>query len=241
MGVVAIPSSKAGNVNRVTKLLRCVLVWADDRCADLTGCLVRCESKKGAHEGGSRSVAANVSTLRFDGAERLEDTDVLLVVDDILTSGKSFRAVDGVVRSAGFSGTIVNFAFSRTMPGVCIDKYVRFAYGERVAQRRCETFNSLVLDLDQTLIDDAAKDDDYEEGLWGGGSAARSCPYSVYAGAVGLTALGVPYAVISNRPKRELDVILRDSSLSDAVFHRGHAKQRRGRGTGGGLTLSLRV
>ena len=221
VGVVAIPSSEAGNVNRVTKLLRCVLVWSDDQCADLTGCLVRCESKRGAHEGGSRSVAANVSTLRFDGAERLEDIDVLLVVDDILTSGKSFRAVDGIVRSAGFSGTIVNFAFSRTMPGVCIDEYVRFAYGERVAQRRCETFNSLVLDLDQTLVDDAAKDDDYEEGLWGGGGATRLCPYSFYSEAAGLTALGVPYAVISNRPKRELDAIFRDPSVSDALYHKG--------------------
>ena len=221
VGVVAIPSSEAGNVNRVTKLLRCVLVWADDQCADLTGCLVRCESKRGAHEGGSRSVAANVSTLRFNGAERLEDIDVLLVVDDILTSGKSFRAIDGVVRSAGFSGTIVNFAFSRTMPGVCIDEYVRFAYGERAAQRRCETFNSLVLDLDQTLIDDAAKDDDYEEGLWGGGGATRLCPYSIYSEAAGLTALGVPYAVISNRPKRELDAIFRDPSVSDALYHKG--------------------
>ena len=221
VGVVAIPSSEAGNVNRVTKLLRCVLVWADDQCADLTGCLVRCESKRGAHEGGSRSVAANVSTLRFNGAEKLEDIDVLLVVDDILTSGKSFRAVDGVVRSAGFSGTIVNFAFSRTMPGVCIDEYVRFAYGERAAGRRCETFNSLVLDLDQTLIDDAAKDDDYEEGLWGGGGATRLCPYSIYSEAAGLTALGVPYAVISNRPKRELDAIFRDLSVSDALYHKG--------------------
>ena len=239
VGVVAIPSSRAGNVNRVTKLLRCVLVWMDDQCADLTGCLVRCESKRGAHEGGSRSVAANVSTLRFDGTERLEDIDVLLVVDDILTSGKSFRAVDGVVRDAGFGGTIVNFAFSRTMPGVCIDEYVRFAYGERAVGRRCGTFNSLVLDFDQTLIDDAVKDDDYEEGLWGGGGATGSCPYSVYPGAGGLTALGVPYAVISNRPKRELDAILRDPSVSDAVFHRGTCEAETREGDWWGARLEL--
>lgn len=239
VGAVAIPSSKAGNVNRVTKLLRRGLAWADDRCVDLTGCLVRCESKKGAHEGGSRSVAANVSTLRFDGAERMEDIDVLLVVDDILTSGKSFRAVDGIVRSAGFSGTIVNFAFSRTMPGVCIDEYVRFAYGERAAGRRCETFNSLVLDLDQTLIDDAAKDDDYEEGLWGGGGVIGPCPYSVYPGAEDLTALGVPYAVISNRPKRELDAILRDPSISDAFFHKGTCEAETREGDWWGVRLVL--
>ena len=122
-GVVTIPSSKAGFTNTVTTLVRKVLSSNPRPFADLTDRFVRTRDRASSHLGGRRSIASNVQTLEVDRRCDLRSYDVLVVVDDILTSGTSFRAVDIALRNAGFAGTVVNFAFARTATPEAIELY----------------------------------------------------------------------------------------------------------------------
>lgn len=131
LGVVVIPSSTVGRVNRVTELVRRVVAGSElaSTIADLTWCLQRTQSKAKAHSGGTRSVSKNLDTLLVDPDARVQDYHAILVIDDITTTGNSFLAADSKLREAGFEGKIVNFAFARTCSSEAIHLFKQLEWG----------------------------------------------------------------------------------------------------------------
>ena len=215
-GVVTIPSSTKGVTNRVTELTRRVLAGGPQLFDDLTRIVTRSRSKGKAHSGGGRSYREGFDTLYVENSQAVTRCDIILVLDDILTTGTSFRAMDARLRASGFSGTIVNYAFSRTLPaeGVayCLDH--RSGSGANVVQTRRKKqaangpVEALVLDLDQTLLDDPVRNMEFEERLPSPWRGAGGSPYSTYVGVPALTGIGIPFAIVSNRPTRQLEVLL---------------------------------
>ena len=115
-GVAVIPSSKKNITNRVTMLTREVLARNPRPFSDLTRSIYRAVDKPTAHSGGVRSVQSNVETLAVKDPRVIAQLDVLVVLDDVVSKGTSFRAIGQLLRKAGFKGTLVNFAFTHTYP-----------------------------------------------------------------------------------------------------------------------------
>lgn len=221
-GVVVVPSSKSGKTSRVTELTRCALRHPLIGIDDLTECLIRTKSKATAHEGGRRSIAENVASLEFNEPGKLEKYDVILVIDDILTTGNSFRAVGELLRGRRFRGFLVNFAFAKTVPA---DASL-MNWTDCLARRaRCiddTLFDAIVFDLDQTLIDDAVRDDEYEAALWQRSpDRSNACPYHIYPGIDDLMAHKIPFAIVSNRPERELEALFAEPSIANPILRDG--------------------
>ncbi len=221
-GVVVVPSSKSGKTSRVTELTRCALRHPLIGIDDLTECLIRTKAKATAHEGGRRSIAENVASLEFNEPGKLEKYDVILVIDDILTTGNSFRAVGELLRGRRFRGFLVNFAFAKTVPA---DASL-MNWTDCLARRaRCiddTLFDAIVFDLDQTLIDDAVRDDEYEAALWQRSpDRSNACPYHIYPGIDDLMAHKIPFAIVSNRPERELEALFAEPSIANPILRDG--------------------
>lgn len=115
-GVVVIPSSKKDVTNRATRIVREVLRGNPRPFVDLTRVVRRVADKDAQHDGGKRFLRDNVDTMRVFNHALISSFNAIVVIDDILTSGTSFRAMGEVLRRAGFRGTIYNFAFARTAP-----------------------------------------------------------------------------------------------------------------------------
>lgn len=222
-GVVVIPSSNPETTSRATKLVRETLASNPKPFRDLTSKLIRTRPKRAAHQGGDRSIAGNADTLKIEDRDFVNQRDVILVIDDIVTSGNSFRAVARVLRNAGFAGSIINFAFSRTIPSDGAIAYLEAnrsdAYTPGVTENRLSEHRSnhpldgLILDLDQTLIDDPVRKESYEKVLWKD-SVRRidTTPYKVYDGVEEILDLRLPMAILSNRPFGEIEHIVKDTS-----------------------------
>ena len=229
-GVVVIPSSKRGSTNRATELVRRILASNPGPFADLTSNFVRVRQKHAAHEGGDRSIASNIATLEVRPSGLLDQFGAILVIDDIVTSGNSFRAANEVLRRAGFAGVIINYAFSRTFPSdgavLCMeasqdDTHMIYAIGDYLDEYwGNHPLDGLILDLDQTLIEDPVRNTTYEEVLWkdtGRQSAAK--PYALFDGVSDIFELGLPTAILSNRPIAEIEHIIEDSfTQCDAYY-----------------------
>lgn len=219
-GITAIPSSNASKVNRVTELIRSIMQSTPGVYTDLTRNIHRRKSKDAAHGGGDRSIEANISTLGAKRPDEIRNLDLVIVVDDIVTSGNSFRAMTEFLRRLGFRGQIVNFAFARHFPSEVVEEYLAHdhsveyeAFSEIQALRRSydkrpeennegEPIFGVIYDLDQTLLNDSVRDFNFEENLWRGTS---SLPYEFFNGIKELMELPLPVAIVSNRPESQLD------------------------------------
>lgn len=219
-GITAIPSSNANKVNRVTELIRSIMQRTPGVYTDLTHNVYRRKSKDAAHGGGDRSIEANISTLGAKRPDEIRNQDLVIVVDDIVTSGNSFRAMTEFLRRLGFRGQIVNFAFARYFPSEVVEEYLAHdhsieyeAFSEIQALRRPydrrpeennegERIFGVIYDLDQTLLNDSVRDLKFEENLWRGTS---SLPYEFFNGIKELMELPLPIAIVSNRPESQLD------------------------------------
>ena len=210
-GVVVIPPSTAGKVSRVTEIVRRALARMPNLFDDLTDTVTRTRDKGAAH-GGSRqrrSYHESYDTIGVAKDGQVERYGLILVIDDILTSGKSFRVMDDKLSDSGFAGTIVNFAFLRTCRGEAVlpcldlrrpDSELAQAQRQRKAQNATKRIEGLVLDLGQTLLDDSPHDIPFEEQFLTRDHPPVDVPYSPYRGIERLTNLGIPYAIISDRP-----------------------------------------
>ncbi len=219
-GITAIPSSNANKVNRVTELIRSIMQRTPGVYTDLTHNVYRRKSKDAAHGGGDRSIEANISTLGAKKPDEIRNLDLVIVIDDIVTSGNSFRAMTEFLRGLGFHGQIVSFAFARHFPSEVVEEYLAHdhsieyeAFSEiqelrRSYDKRPEENNEgervfgVIYDLDQTLLNDSVRDFKYEENLWRG---ASSLPYEFFNGIKELMELPLPIAIVSNRPESQLD------------------------------------
>lgn len=236
--VATIPSSDVLKINRVTEMVRDVLSSSGGAYVDLTRIIRRGKSRGAFHlEGGKRSVAENKSTLLISNPGILARLDLVVVVDDVLTTGSSFRAMGEFLRENGFRGRIVNFAYARAFTGEVVKAYLRYDRGIEYeffpdARQLREPFpekggsqdpdgpiGAIVYDLDQTLIDSGIRDLRYEENM-----AHAVMPYKVYEGVRELTSLPIPTALLSNRSKWQMDKLLSPSEAVDNIKfpeHRG--------------------
>lgn len=235
VGVVVIPSSNTQKTNRVTELVRSLLYRTNYFFADLTNVVVRVLDKDSAHDGGDRSIGANLKTLGIGESIDIDFFGTIIVLDDILTSGNSFRAMDHFLRRNGFKGEIVNFAYARTFTSRVTLTYLEYApmawfehfRSARVANRTSHIGDlseldnkpiiGVIYDLDQTLIDDKERDEVFEANLWRKG---RPFPYKLYDGIPELMKLPVQAAVVSNRPEKDLNALFEYSEVKDNItFH----------------------
>lgn len=300
-GVVVIPSSTAGAVNRATKLVREVLETNPRPFADLTKTVYRQQTKQIAHDSGQRSYQSNYQTLGISSTQDIQSLDAIIVIDDILTSGTSFRAMNQFLVDAGFEGKLYNFAFARTTPVegiknilnhesdlslkgfarinalsrirptksniirygfqvifddgtvksfdsncVCIkracytkvqtesgayrveyDPVIKLRFGDMEVEFADEDdvrrsfknisyrpeIEGIVFDFDQTLLNDTIRDMSYEEGV-----TTQPFPYRPYDGIRELMELGIPYAIVSNRPQMKLRPLIRNREVEMAVY-----------------------
>lgn len=221
IGIVVIPSSDKDKKNVLTEIVSStdevdlLVVGA----YDLTESLKRVETKEKAHHGGSRSVEGSASTLAI--APDVLRYDYILVLDDVVTSGKSFQAVDKLLRDAGFDGQIINFAFARTVSSEAELRFAQDRMGQlpdpRPNARNDGRIDAAVLDLDQTLLDDPVLDVAYEADPY------RKMPYELYHDCCKLADLrrsGIPYAIVSNGGRRRLRAVMTTWKVSEAVFGR---------------------
>lgn len=221
IGIVVIPSSDKDKKNVLTEIVSStdevdlLVVGA----YDLTESLKRVETKEKAHHGGSRSVEGNASTLAI--APDVLRYDLILVLDDVVTSGKSFQAVDKLLRDAGFVGQIINFAFARTVSSEAELRFAQDRMGQlpdpRPNARNDGRIDAAVLDLDQTLLDDPVLDVAYEADPY------RKMPYELYHDCCKLADLrcsGIPYAIVSNGGRKRLRAVMTTWKVSEAVFGR---------------------
>lgn len=228
-GVVVIPSSKQETTNRVTELVRRILASNPGPFADLTDNLIRLRERHAAHDGGDRSISSNIESLEFQPCDLLSQYDSILVIDDIVTTGNSFRAANEVLRRAGFTGVIINFAFSRTFPSdgtiLCLEAsrdnmHITNATGDYLDEHWSNhPIDGLILDLDQTLIDDPIRNTAYEEVLWKDfRQNITANPYNIYDGINEILELHLPTAILSNRPISEIEHIIADSLPQIAAY-----------------------
>ena len=248
---------------------------------------------------------ANIETLAVSNGEAIRHLDLVVVLDDILTSGTSFRAMGSFLRSIGFKGILVNFAFARTYPVDGIRNYVnhesdlmlsgfdRFNQMPRVRPEKAPktrsgfyitmddgsyqltkycrvlkqacyrkaqsesgafravydpvvqieadegstiTFRNLdevrrdmknvtyrpavdavIFDFDQTLLDDPIRKPSFEECI-AQGQRCVEIPYQPYDGVREFANYHLAYAVVSNRPERQLMRILCFRELEEALY-----------------------
>ena len=113
----------------------------------------------------------------------------------------------------------MNFAFGKTTPAdgasLCIE----------ALERDCPAADSLdeywgnhpvdglVLDLDQTLVNDPVRNDKYEGEFWKTFKRSTSGRYARYEGIDKLLELALPSVVLSNRPMNAIENILVDSGI----------------------------
>ena len=228
-GVVVIPPSSKGEINRVTELVRHVLYNGPRLFSDLTPWVTRMKNKEKSHLGGHRSYEMGYETIGIDQRAHLSQYSVLLVIDDVTTSGTSFRAMNDRLRNAGFTGAFINFAFSRTIPSegaTCCWEFARAgsemgrARKSRAEMNAGKPIDALVFDLDQTLLDDSLRDVEYENWL----SSSRrfgdchEAAYDTYDGVRELTSLCIPYAIVSNRPERQIKELIWHDSVLDHLY-----------------------
>lgn len=302
-GVAVVPSSEANVTNRVTELVKELVSSNPKAYVDLTCIVVRAQDKERAHAGGKRSIASNANTLAVIDSNLVKSLDVIVVIDDVLTTGSSFCAINQVLRAAGFKGELINFAFFYTRPSDSVEYYLTYdpalvfdeipqlkalrnpqvnkpnisrpgwhvtlddgtqkiftgnaTVKQKAGYRRIQlesgvskvvydpsivlgfkpdieiTFSNeedvrdnlknivyvppvegIIFDLDQTLLDDAVREEQYENcggnGMWS--------PYQTYDGVRELINLGIPFAIVSNRPEYQLANLLDSKNIKLDIF-----------------------
>lgn len=306
--VVTVPSSDANLTNRVTELVRETLAANPAAYTDLTNVVVRSRSKEKSHVGGKRSVLENKDTLEVKDPGLVRSLDVIVVVDDVVTTGTSFRAIDQVLRDAGFRGQLIDFAFAFTRPSDSVQYYMTydpslcfdripglesfrasrtektkprrpawlvfledgtrrvfdgpvsvkkkaayrklrtesgayravfdpsivlvFSTGEEIAfldesdlRRNLKNaicvppVEGIVFDLDQTLLDDAVREERVESRRMTSLNQRES--YPTYDGVRELMKLGIPFAIVSNRSEGQLAKLLNAGNVKRDIFDKG--------------------
>lgn len=166
IGVITIPSSKVNVKNGITFVVEEVISLGnyDNQIKDYTDKLYRIKKKEAAHDGGNRSIAVNLDTLKL---EYVNDVDIIVVVDDIVTTGNSFNAVNKMLIDSGFKGEIINYALFRSMSEVAHNNYNEWQDKQKDiwndgSNKKNGKIDGIIFDFDQTLVDTTKKNEDFE-------------------------------------------------------------------------------
>lgn len=238
IGITTIPSSDSTYTNSVTEIVQ---YWIQNNnqntknIKDLTHNLKRLESKKEAHTSGDRNQKDNISTLEFQNNEVVKKIDVLIVIDDIVTSGNSFTAVKKIVNDSGFNKEVINFAFSRSMNESAHANYdewnsnCRNSLGEKKGK-----IDGVIFDFDQTLVDTSLRNDEFESNLRNVRNnlhrseknnfitflKENSLVYSIYEEeqVLAFQQKRIPFAILSNSWERRIALLSQVSSVQKFLY-----------------------
>lgn len=231
IGVIAIPSSESGFINITTQIISEVIKELDlPHIVDKTSSLVRETDKEKAHESiGHRSIDSNIDTLKIYG-NNLLDEDVILVVDDIVTTGTSFTAVNLLLQKVRFDGIIINFAYCRSMSVMGIksmDAYYPCQTNEIKwsGERKIE---GIIFDFDQTLIDTSNRNSRFESKISKLNNSSfinqkkfvelSNCPYKPYRGIENIIKLGIPFTILSNSSRFRVTVLTQMMQIQSILY-----------------------
>jgi len=229
VGVLTIPSSTKGYKNVVTKMVQKAVQNSSGQVKDLTSSLVRIKDKEPGHlKDGNRDSQMNIETLKFEYSD-LQNIDILIVIDDVVTSGFSFRAVNNIIENQGFKGVIINFAFARSMNQVGFENYDMWDKQNRINEyeknKNIGNIRGLIFDFDQTLIDSSYKNEEFENRLsvlpeklrWKFVENINS-PYELYEGIDEIINLKIPFAIVSNSRRLRLRMLTQLENIQNILY-----------------------
>lgn len=116
IGIMIVPSSPEKRWNAALEEILNDVV----RLKEVTNCahvMVRHTGREAAHNANDRTVETNVDTMRIDDPDILRNLSILIILDDITTTGNTYKACDEVIKrdAAGiFSGEIKHVALAKT-------------------------------------------------------------------------------------------------------------------------------
>ena len=227
IGIITIPSSKKGMINQVTSLVReYVSINKSPNIDDLTLKFNRTKDKDVAHETGHRDPLSNMETLLFDSDINLNEYDIILVIDDVVTSGNSFIAVNTIIDEMKFIGEIINFAFSRSMNKMSID-YYEAEFPSSSIKNDERKISGIIFDFDQTLIDDQKRHKEFESRVrevslqlinnWKF-IRENNYVYNPYNGVYELQTKRIPFAIVSNSYDRRVLVMFQLFGILRTIY-----------------------
>ena len=148
VGILIVPSSTENRWNSALEeiLGKTVEMTGATDCRHL---IKRHTGRESAHGTNDRSIEKNVETMRIDNPESLRNISVLVILDDIVTSGNTFRACKIVIErdaSGVFSGTLKYAALAKTqkldLPGriTCVCEPNKAAFENIQYEDRRDTY-----------------------------------------------------------------------------------------------------
>lgn len=144
----SIPSSTAGKINMVTKIIKDVVKNDPLTFIDGSGLMQRTFSKETAHESSkNRSFEKDLQGLTRTDNTNMADKKII-VIDDVVTSGSSFTAA---------------YKFLTGFSDINPEQLIFFAYGKTIKniflQPQIKKFDTFIFDIDQTLVNSQANFD----------------------------------------------------------------------------------
>ena len=133
LGISIVPSSSEGKWNAALKDEIVPEILKKTGASDCSELLRRHTSRISTHKDNNRTVATNLETIRIepDQAKRLKSLEILVVMDDITTSGNTFEACREIIeRDAGniFHGKILSAAIAKTGRPLSAQEQVKELY-----------------------------------------------------------------------------------------------------------------
>lgn len=237
IGIITIPSSKKGMMNQVTSLVgEYVSINKYPNIDDLTLKFNRIEDKDVAHETGHRDPTSNIKTLSFDSELNLNKYDVIVVIDDVVTSGNSFIAVNTIISDMEFTGEVINFAFSRSMNKMSIE-YYETEITTNYVEDDLRKISGIIFDFDQTLVNDEVRKQEFESKVVEVSGkifknqkfmSDNNYTYGAYNEIYTLQNKNIPFAIVSNSYQKRLLVLFQLNNILNPVYPNTYrAKQKR--------------
>lgn len=148
--LTSIPSSKIGKINVVSQVVDYLSRLYPDKFSNGNGLFQKIYNEKAAHEhagADERHYENHLNSWNQDVPLIDNKESVVLILDDVVTTGSSFYAGHRHLKRIGYSNLIF-FAYGKTLPNV------RLRGGYKVDKyRNSGTIDAIIFDLDQTIID----------------------------------------------------------------------------------------
>lgn len=233
IAVMTIPSSDKENTNVVTRLVSEILNNRPfPNVYNCTGAIIRTKSKPTAHEDGNRDIKQNQETLILDERITTVKIDIVVIIDDLVTSGSSFNAIASLIDHQ-VNAAIINFAFCRSLSLRGHENFDRWN-NEKINKSDDQVNHeqevaAVIFDYDQTLVDTSVRAYDFE-GVFPNIEISGRNPkyrdfikehretYQVYPGVKDFFEENIPFAIVSNSGRKRLRFLWQLENLKKGIY-----------------------
>lgn len=108
--IITVPSSNPQNLN--TGITQVAILLAQQGQIDATSCLQRYKQVEKKSNGGSRDISVDLDSIKVNN-QHLVKKQTILLLDDVTTTGNSFRACEQLLIKAGVA-KVVKLALAKT-------------------------------------------------------------------------------------------------------------------------------